>query len=270
MLVYQYLGQDEAKVTRMRKVVNPYSHMPPQPAPSAGALRQLPPTETRAADPDILASPESSVAMVRPPTPGPALAAAPPGMPPSSLQEVRAPDYISGPAGPPRQAAPPPAARAPAPEPESLEVPVPTGFFSSRTRHFTIYAEGAPASEDFQELLETLHGNMMLDLATFSPWAKDDRVLIFLFKDQETYRQMTGRPAWSGGASSVPKRKIYLYESSELHGILAHELCHIYYDSFFTAGKANPLWLSEGMATLIQVERGMAAPNWLRDNLEIL
>jgi hypothetical protein len=110
----------------------------------------------------------------------------------------------------------------------------------------------------------------MIDLAPFSPWASNQRVSIFLFKNQDTYRVVTGRPAWSGGASSVPKRKVYVYESDELPGILAHELTHIYFDGFFLDGAPNPLWLSEGMATLVQVERGLAAPNWLRENLHVL
>lgn len=148
--------------------------------------------------------------------------------------------------------------------------PIPPGFVKTPTPHFNIYSEEIPPSEEFLKLLENLHGNLMLDLAAFSPWARDEQVYLFLFKDQETYRKITGRPTWSGGASSVPKRKVYLYESDELTGILAHELCHIYYDGFFLDGKANPLWLSEGMSTLVQVERGLAAPNWLKENLYIL
>jgi hypothetical protein len=110
----------------------------------------------------------------------------------------------------------------------------------------------------------------MLDLVAFSPWARDERVAIYLFRDQDSYRRVTGRPSWSGGASSIKSRKIYLYESPESTGILAHELCHLYFDSFFVGGKPNPLWLSEGMATLVQTERGFAAPNWLRENLALL
>jgi hypothetical protein len=60
---------------------------------------------------------------------------------------------------------------------------------------------------------------------------------------------------------------VYVYESEELPGILAHELTHIYFDGFFIGGANDPLWLSEGMATLVQVERGLAAPNWLKENL---
>ena len=110
----------------------------------------------------------------------------------------------------------------------------------------------------------------VLDLAAFTPWAENDKVTIFLFRNQRTYRDVTGRPEWSGGASSVPKRRLYIYESEELPGIFAHELCHIYYDGFYLDGRADPLWLSEGMATLIQVERGLAAPQWLRDNLRVI
>ncbi|MBI4385897.1 MAG: hypothetical protein HY551_00795 [Elusimicrobia bacterium] len=148
---------------------------------------------------------------------------------------------------------------------------VPVGFTRTTTRHFFVFSEGGPPGNKFLETLETLHGNIMLDLASFSPWARDERVSIFLFNNQESYRMVTGRPAWSGGASSVSKRKIYLYESEELIGILAHELCHIYFDSFFQEkGSSNPLWLSEGMATLVQIERGLTAPNWLPENLDVL
>lgn len=146
----------------------------------------------------------------------------------------------------------------------------PKGFVKTQTRHFNIYAEGNKASLEFLETLSKLHANLMLDLAAFAPWARDERVSIYLFRTQESYRKVTGRPAWSGGASSVKRRKIYVYESEEVAGILAHELCHIYFDSFFSQGKENPLWLSEGMATLVQTERGLAAPNWLRPNIRKL
>jgi len=146
----------------------------------------------------------------------------------------------------------------------------PKGFTKLETQHFIVYSQGKKASLEFLETLENLHGNLMLDLAAFSPWARDHKVSIYLFRDQESYRKVTGRPSWSGGASSVKRRKIYLYETDELVGILAHELCHIYFDSFFASSGGNPLWLSEGMATLIQTERGLAAPNWLGSNLATL
>lgn len=150
------------------------------------------------------------------------------------------------------------------------DIAVPEGFFRVKTRHFVVLSEGEEPRQSFLDTLENLHGNMMLDLAAFSPWANDEQVTVYLFKTQEMYRQVTKRPAWSGGASSVSHRTIYLYESDEMIGILAHEMTHIYFDGFFADGKPDPLWLSEGLATVVQVERGLSTPNWLPENLDIL
>ncbi len=159
----------------------------------------------------------------------------------------------------------------PAPKrPQEATPQTPKGFVKLQNSHFVVFSQGQPASQDFMETLQDLHENLMKDLASFSPWARNERVTVFLFRDQESYQKVTGRPSWSGGASSVKRRKIYVYASEELIGILAHELTHIYFDSFFIAGKESPLWLSEGMATLVQTERGLSAPNWLRGNLDTL
>ncbi|MHB2025730.1 MAG: peptidase MA family metallohydrolase [Elusimicrobiota bacterium] len=152
----------------------------------------------------------------------------------------------------------------------SGNVSLPPGFVKTITTHFIIYSEGTAPSKKFLEMAELLHGNIMIDLAAFSPWAFDQRVTIFLFKNQKTYHTVTGRPEWSGGATSVENRRIYIYETPDIQSILAHELCHVYYDGFYIGGTADPMWLSEGMATFMQVERGLAKPDWLRPNLKIL
>lgn len=253
VMVYQYLGEEELDGQRMQYVQNPYRGVRP---PGAPARRAPEPARAEPALDEPAAHEEAEARLV-----------ASAETRPSSL------DYIK--ALPPRSGALPPRTRRYPPLRRERRLPradppIPPGFVKTATPHFNIYAEGAPASERFSQLLESLHTNLMLDLDSFSPWVADHRVSIFLFQNQETYRQVTGRPAWSGGASSVPKRRVYVYESEELPGILAHELCHIYYDGFFLDGRPNPLWLSEGMATLVQVERGLAAPNWLRENLELL
>ena len=179
-----------------------------------------------------------------------------------------APSFAKGSLRPPSpDAAPKPAGES---APSRADAPPPKGFVKTQTRHFVVYAETLEASADFLTTIENIHANLMLDLASFSPWARDEKVSVFLFRTQETYRKVTGRPSWSGGASSVKSRKVYVYESPELVGILAHELCHIYFDSFFIGGKPSQLWLSEGMATLVQTERGLAAPNWLKENMEAI
>ena len=248
-MVYQYLGEEEQERQQMAQIENPYIGRPaPQPQPS----QRLPPEPEPAPVQPLPTDAEPEVQAVA-----------------AVEQRPNALDYIKPmtPKSPvPRRT------KGPVRRERTLrsDPAIPPGFVKVVTRHFSVYSEGDPPSDQFVGLLESLHGNLMLDLAAFSPWAAEDRVSIFLFKNQDTYRRVTGRPAWSGGASSVPNRKVYVYESEELPGILAHELCHIYYDGFFLSGQPNPLWLSEGMATLVQVERGHAAPNWLRENLEIL
>lgn len=273
LMVYQYLGEEERETSKMKAIVNPY----------AKPERGLSPAEQAALAslnaPAQLAAPQAAAVLAPVSQTG-----VPETVAPDSLGNVRAAPGAVGPAPsndrrPAGTAQPPQAQPAYRPPPRRRiledraalpDPPLPPGFEKRVTRHFNVYSEETEASDRFVELLEALHGNLMLDLAPFSPWAKDNRVTVYLFKTQQSYRQVTGRPSWSGGASSVPKRKVYVYESEELPGILAHELTHIYFDAFFTGGVSNPLWLSEGMATLVQVERGLAAPNWLRDNLERL
>jgi len=278
-MVYQYLGEEERDIAKMKRIAPylPAQPVPRAPAPEEGALASVRPTETTAYAP---AAVPSAALAVNPP------AAVPPIAPPASdtgLNVIPSSEYVG--AAPPtgrRTATAPPAVAPVGPAPRGrtplsredrtapADMPTPAGFVRSSSRHFTVFAEQYPASERFIELIESLHSNLMLDLAPFTPWANNERTTIFLFKNQDTYRRVTGRPVWSGGASSVGKRKLYVYESEELPGIVAHELTHIYFDSFFLDGTTNPLWLSEGMATLVQVERGLAAPNWLRENLQLL
>jgi len=146
----------------------------------------------------------------------------------------------------------------------------PDGFAMKVTQHFVVYEEGPEVSAELYETLESLHGNIMLDLVAFSPWTRDKKVYIYYSQTGETYRGLTGRPGWSGGAASLGERKIFVYKSDEAFGILAHELTHIYFDSFFPASSPSPLWLSEGIATYIQSERGFSTPNWLAQNLKLL
>ncbi|MCG2724630.1 MAG: hypothetical protein L6420_00005 [Elusimicrobia bacterium] len=147
--------------------------------------------------------------------------------------------------------------------------PVPHGFSMTETRHFVMYEEGEKVSEKIANALEHLHGNIMLDLISFSPWTREKKVFLFFCASQETYQRLTGRPAWSGGTASLKERKIFVYKNPGTFGIIAHELTHIYFDSFFSK-KPNPLWLSEGMAVYIQVERGASVPLWLSANLKMI
>lgn len=148
--------------------------------------------------------------------------------------------------------------------------PAPAGFTMQETRNFVVYEEGDSVSQELTDTLESLHGNIMLDLVAFSPWTREKKVFIFFAREQKTYQKLTGRPVWSAGAASLSERKIYLFKSEEAFGILAHELTHIYFDSFFPQGTPSPLWLSEGIATYVQSERGNSTPNWLAQYLAVI
>ncbi len=278
VMVYQYLGEEEKEAAQMKRV-RPYGATPRSATPSVDEAAIAAAARPLEGDPN---APSPSPPPVVPLTPVPSVPAGELPVIPSGdyvgaaqpNDGRRPPDVIAQPRPQPQQEEPEPEPR-PQPRPRPTredrtapaEMPTPAGFVKSVSRHFIVYAEQYPASDRFIELIENLHSNLMLDLAPFSPWAREERTMIFLFKNQDTYRRVTGRPSWSGGASSVSKRKLYVYESEELPGIVAHELTHIYFDGFFLDGTTDPLWLSEGMATLVQVERGLAAPNWLRENL---
>ncbi|MBI3549916.1 MAG: hypothetical protein HY078_12840 [Elusimicrobia bacterium] len=243
----------------------------PLPAPweAAGPDKVKTPATAKARDEEKAAAPKLATApppgrFISPIKPRAATPKTPPRKKTSTSGSLRRHEYVE-----PSQETQPEATR-PAQAPSPPEPRTPTGFVKTQTQHFLIFSEGTAAPGAFVQAVENLHANLMIDLAAFSPWASGERVSIFLFRNQDSYRRVTGRPAWSGGASSVSKRKIYLYESDELMGILAHEMCHIFFDSFFMGGANDPLWLSEGMATLVQVERGLSSPNWLPENLDIL
>ena len=248
ILVYQYLGPaSQAPVPRSRLI--------PREIHAAAALTDQPPRRALTDD---------SLSLVQP-APGVIGAA-----PPSSHGEEAKP--LPVPLGPPTIPVEP-SAPAPIPAPaasQASQQPEVHGFVETDIEHFKVYSEGEAAPKSFLGLLESLHGNLMLDLANFAPWKDTEKVSVYFFKDAETYRGVTGRPAWSGGCSSVPDREVYVYQSAEIQGILAHELTHIYYDGFFLSGHPDPLWLSAGLATLMQVERGLAAPAWLGRSFAVI
>lgn len=252
LFMYQYMSEDISSLKSFKIGKNPLSSSS-EPRPT---LHKYP-----IPAPFVPQQPQGTA----PQQPGPSVA------PQSSLNLVEAgdvKDVVSTPLIPEHSAG---EKAAPANESEEGNYPeAPAGFAMKVTQHFVVYEEGPEVSEQLYETLESLHGNIMLDLVAFSPWTREKKVYIFYSQTPEAYRRLTGRPNWSGGAASLSERKIYVYKSDEAFGILAHELTHIYFDSFFPASNPSPLWLSEGIATYIQSERGYSTPNWLEQNLKLL
>ena len=250
LFMYQYISKDLSMVPKIRISKNPFNGRPA--AERVTRKTALPLPFFQPLQPG--ASVQSDSGMIRPSAGGLDIKEIPSSAEP--LSEHSALEKAAAGAG---------AASREAPAPKS-----PPGFAMEETRHFVIYEEGSRVSKDLAASVESLHGNIMLDLVAFSPWTRDRKVFVFFSNSQDTYQRLTGRPAWSGGTASLSERKIYLFKSEEAFGILAHELTHIYFDSFFPAEVSSPLWLSEGMATYIQAERGYSTPKWLGKNLALL
>ncbi|MBI4802347.1 MAG: hypothetical protein HY796_07465 [Elusimicrobia bacterium] len=250
LFMYQYISEDMALVPKIRLSKNPFSSPPPD---FKVLKKQFPPAPAR---PGAAATGRvyTHTNMLRPVSKGldikeiPAGAATMPGY--STAEKT--------------------AAGLGAEKKEEAYPSAPPGFALRETRNFVIYEEGPEVSREIIDTVESLHGNIMLDLVSFSPWSREKRVFIFFTGNQDTYQRLTGRPAWSAGTASLSERKIYLFKSEEAMGILSHELTHIYFDSFFSSEVQSPLWLSEGIATYIQSERGYSTPNWLALNLAML
>jgi hypothetical protein len=251
LFMYQYMDEDMSSLKRFKIGINPFSAKKAPPAVLKHTAMQTaayPPQPFPAQPPSRL--PVSTLTLIKPG---------------SDIKDIPAAGMM------PEHSITEKAEIAPAPKTGEETYPeAPEGFAMQPTQHFVVYEEGREVTKELTDTVEALHGSIMLDLVAFSPWARERKVYIYFSRSQETYRRLTGRPAWSGGAASLNERKIYLYKSDEAFGILAHELTHIYFDSFFTHANPSPLWLSEGIATYVQSERGLSTPNWLAQNLKLL
>jgi len=254
LMVYQYLGEGDFNLPVLSGIARNYS-----PLSQINAGGSSPAQNPFPSQPQAQASGGPPAALMFPTPPPGAVGIAEKSRPAAQNPPAQAPVSANQPAAEPQVSG------------EKLTRPtlIPPSFTRTLTQHFVVYSEAAPP-KNFLSMIELLHGNLMLDLAAFSPWAFDQRVTVVLFNNQKSYHKITGRPEWSGGATSVERREIFVYESPDLQSIMAHEMTHVYYDGFYLEGHEDPMWLSEGMATFDQVELGLTKPNWLRPNLRIL
>jgi hypothetical protein len=139
--------------------------------------------------------------------------------------------------------------------------PAPWPFPENRTvvsSHFIIHHENQFAPAGITGTLEGLRAKLLLDLRPLCPWAQNEPVHVFLYADADSYRSRAGANAWAGGHIAVAQRAIFVYEKDDLSRTLAHELGHLYFEKFFEGGKSGPpLWLNEGVATLMEWDYGL-------------
>ncbi len=145
-------------------------------------------------------------------------------------------------------------------------VPPPPGFLTGETYSFLVYREKDPVTPKLTNILDNIHGSLMLDLTPFTLIAKPGKILVMLFLAKESYINYTHRPAWSGASSDLQSDTMYIIEKTGFYALSVHELTHLYFDQFFLP-KLSPLWLSEGMAVYMQVYTTQQRPNYVEARL---
>lgn len=143
----------------------------------------------------------------------------------------------------------------------------PPGFMTADTFNYLIYREKQPVTQTIKSVLDTIHGNLMLDLTPFTILIKPNKILVMLFNAHQSYMDFTKRPAWSGASSDLKTDTMYIIEQTGYYPLAVHELTHLYFDGYFLP-TISPLWLSEGMAVYMQIYATKQTPDWVNRSLE--
>lgn len=146
-------------------------------------------------------------------------------------------------------------------------LPPPPGFLTGDTFNYLIYREKDPVTPKVKNVLDNIHGNLMLDLTPFTVVIKPSKILVMLFDQKQSYMDYTKRPAWSGASSDLQSDTMYVIEKTGFYALSVHELTHLYFDQYFLP-KLSPLWLSEGMAVYMQIYASKQKPSYILKRLK--
>ncbi|MBO4555449.1 MAG: hypothetical protein J5706_01725, partial [Elusimicrobiales bacterium] len=124
--------------------------------------------------------------------------------------------------------------------------------------HFQLYYEKGTEKiiNSLSMHLESSFKNMRLTMPVFPYWIDKENPTIYLYATKEKYLTNEFKPMEWSLAIAVPSKKIIVAyanpDYATLKSTLAHELSHLYLQSFFSENKSvPPLWLDEGLATYI-------------------
>ena len=145
-------------------------------------------------------------------------------------------------------------------------LPPPPGFLTGETFNYLIYREKQAVGEQLKSVLDTIPGNLMLDLTPFTLVSKPNKILVMIFGEKESYMSFIKRPPWSGAASDLKADTMYVLEGRSFYPLSVHELTHLYFDGYFLP-TISPLWLSEGMAVYMQIYATKQKPGWVDGSL---
>lgn len=134
--------------------------------------------------------------------------------------------------------------------------------------HFRLHFQSPYPPAGVLNVLEGLYARLMLDLQPFAPWTDRAAIDVYLYRDGESYRAHTGAPAWAAAHADAAARRIHAYEGEEFQRYMAHEMGHLFFETFFReTGSSAPLWLNEGVATLMEWDYGLGEDMRAADSL---
>lgn len=141
--------------------------------------------------------------------------------------------------------------------PQAEEPPRGVSWHLKSAPHFEIYHESSWSPNSISLELERLYGKLRLHVSMFAPWMVKEKTKIYIYGSQQAY--LSGEfspPAWSKGLAYSAQKTIVVFDTGDivkLRAIIAHELAHLYFESFYgEAMKRPPQWLNEGLAVMME------------------
>ncbi|MBI4802684.1 MAG: hypothetical protein HY796_09205 [Elusimicrobia bacterium] len=133
--------------------------------------------------------------------------------------------------------------------------------------HFSVYHEADWSPDSITLELERLYGKLRMNVSMFAPWMVREKTKVYIYRDQRTY--LNGEfhpPKWSKGLAYFSTKTVVVYDSGDiikLRATLAHELTHLYFESFYGERLKNPpQWLNEGLAVMMEDLSPAGAGHW--------
>ncbi|MFZ5799877.1 MAG: peptidase MA family metallohydrolase [Candidatus Omnitrophota bacterium] len=144
----------------------------------------------------------------------------------------------------------------------------------SKSSHFIVYYKDAPQDfiENVLNAAEDYYRSITSDLGftRFGSWSWDYRCKIYIYKDAEEYKKVTGQPEWSSGVTAYQEKTISTYPLAAgfFDTLLPHELGHIIFREFVGFNADVPLWMDEGVASYQERARRWGSNQKVREAIK--
>jgi hypothetical protein len=120
------------------------------------------------------------------------------------------------------------------------------GSNEQQSMHFKIRAYGAEVASTTSDMCEQDYTRIMNDTGLYS-FQPRGQYQIIIYGSLDEYRKKTGQPDWSAGVTVG--NSIYTFYSTNLNGVLSHEMTHLIWFEFMNGRLTDQQrWVNEGLA----------------------